>query len=96
MCCAEQPIAMAKTRVNEFIDKVANAFRVMRVNDILVDGIDQAEAMIGLAKQDNTSTGSETLIGELNLYAAIELWIKQVDLYFTHRVIHTMLNRMCF
>ena len=51
---------------NEFVDAVANASGVAWVEDVLCDRVNQAEAMLGIAKQNDARIGRESLIGGLN------------------------------
>jgi len=68
----------------------------MWVDDVLCDGVDQAEAMFGVTKQDCARDGGEPLIDALNMDGAGETGLDQVALSFTHRVVFSVFEGCCF
>jgi len=81
---------------NEFVDAIANASGFLWVEEALCDQADQAEAVLGFAKQDDPSVGGEPLIGALNFNGAVEIGLEKVTLSFTHRVVFSVFEGCCF
>src|SRR6056297_1076915 len=75
------------TFTNQFVDAVSNAVGSSGVADVLGDCVEQAEPMLGVAKQDDSGVRRDSMICRLNLDGAIELGLEKVTLVFTHRVI---------
>jgi len=74
------------TFTNQFVDAVSNAVGSSGVADVLGDCVEQAEPMLGVAKQDDSGVRRDSMICRLNLDGAIELGLEKVTLLFTHRV----------
>jgi len=71
---------------NQFVDQVAYAVGTPWVADVLGDLIEQTKPMLGLAEQDDSGMGGDSMIGRLNFDGAIELGLEKATLVFTHRV----------